>query len=92
MLRGNNLDIFLLRSQSRQVAFAAARSCGGAVVRNRVKRRLREAFRQRKHLFDRHRHYFIVGKAGVLDCTMESLLWEMAAMAAKVANHEKDSS
>jgi ribonuclease P protein component len=90
--RGKSLN-FVYRESGvgRRVAFAVARGCTGAVARNAVKRRLREAYRRQKHKFPTGMHYMLIGKAAIINGDFESLQKEIAEMAMKVAKHGSDS-
>jgi len=90
--RGNRLHLIVLKAESRKVAFAAAKSCSGAVKRNAIKRRLREAYRLQKHNFESDAHVMFIGLPRLLAGSFHELQIEIAAMAAKVAKHGTDSS
>ena len=46
---GRRMMVFYLDSDARRVGFAVSRKLGNAVLRNKVKRWMREAYRVRKH-------------------------------------------
>ncbi len=91
-IRGKNLNlVFLNRVSGRKVAIAVARGSSGSVERNKIKRRVREAYRPLKDRFPRLAHYMFIGKRSVTTCDFESLQREIAEMALKVARHGSDS-
>jgi ribonuclease P protein component len=92
IIRGKNLNlVFLNNVAGRKIAIAVARGSLGSVERNKIKRRVREAYRQLKDLFPRRTHYMLIGKREVTTCDFESLQSEIARMALKVAKHGSDS-
>ncbi|MDI6840267.1 MAG: ribonuclease P protein component [bacterium] len=50
-MSGNNLTIIRLPAHSRRIGFIISHQIKGAVVRNKLKRRLRELYRQNKEYF-----------------------------------------
>jgi ribonuclease P protein component len=51
---------FFLPASERKIAFAAKRTVGNAVKRNRARRKLREFYRQHKSLFPNNYHYILL--------------------------------
>lgn len=92
VFRGKLLHLIVLKTESRRVAFTAARSCAGAVNRNGIKRRLRAAYQAQRHNFELSAHYMFVGLPRLRSCSFQELQNEIAAMATKVAKHGTDSS
>ncbi len=69
-MRNPSLDAETLR-----VGFTVTKKVGNAVVRNRVRRRLREAFRLHGLASARAGHdYVVIGRAAALDCPFERLV------------------
>ncbi len=58
---------FTVSDEDRRVGFAAGKRLGGAVVRNRVKRLLREAYRLNQHRLKDGLNLIIVGRRPVVN-------------------------
>jgi ribonuclease P protein component len=71
-----------------RIGFTASRKIGNAVARNRAKRRMRAAARERLPLSARPGHdYVLVARAGILTRDFKALLGDL--MAAMTAAHAK---
>jgi ribonuclease P protein component len=72
------------RASQARIGFTASRKIGNAVARNRAKRRMRAAARERLPLSARPGHdYVLVARAGILTRDFQALLGDLtAAMAA----------
>jgi ribonuclease P protein component len=80
-------DTALKPGQAR-IGFTASRKIGNAVARNRAKRRMRAAARERLPLSARAGHdYVLVARAGILTRDFQALLGDL--MAAMAAAHAK---
>ena len=80
-------DTALKPGQAR-IGFTASRKVGNAVARNRAKRRMRAAARERLPLSARAGHdYVLVARAGILTRDFQALLGDL--MAAMAAAHAK---
>ncbi|MCX7970793.1 MAG: ribonuclease P protein component [Negativicutes bacterium] len=67
--------LFVVRWQARpdgrrRVAFAAGRRLGGAVVRNRCRRLLRECYRRNKHLLPAGLDCLMIARMAMLGCPL----------------------
>jgi len=65
------------RTGSRRVGFAVGRRVGGAVDRNRVRRRLREAYRRSQHIHPDAIEIMFVGRVPAVNASFDTLLAEM---------------
>lgn len=69
---------------ARKVGFAVSRQVRTAVKRNRVRRRLREAYRRRRGLFPEDLAMVFVGRPAALTADFDALLDDVAAAQAAV--------
>ena len=83
-LRGRWFDVVFTGAAARQVAFAAAKRLRTAVSRNRIKRRLREAFRLEKENFLAPAQFVLIGHENILETPLEDLRKEMRKTATKI--------
>ena len=75
---GNLISICVLKATSEwKVGFVAGRRVGGAVVRNRAKRIMREAFRLNRHRIAGPCHLAVVARTGCSAATRSSVEEEL---------------
>lgn len=82
-LRGRFFDLIWVVDGRRQVAFAVSKRIRTAVARNRIKRRLREAYRLEKSGFQEKLRLILIGHEKVLQASFDGLRHEMCKMASK---------
>jgi ribonuclease P protein component len=70
-------------TRSSRLGVTVSRKVGGSVVRNRVKRLVREAFRRRKALFPRGVDLVFVAKKQAVDVTYEQVSGEIEKLCAR---------
>jgi ribonuclease P protein component len=84
-LRGRFFDLIWVMDGCRQVAFAVSKRIRTAVARNRIKRRLREAYRLEKSGFQEKLRLIVIGHEKVLQAPFDDLRREMREMAARLS-------
>ncbi len=62
------------KTSSRRIGFAAGKRLGGAVVRNRVKRLLREAYRLHQELLVTGFDLVLVGRQGIKEAKLPAVV------------------
>lgn len=83
--RGRCFDTAHSFGTNRQVAFAVTKRIRTAVARNRIKRRLREAYRLEKYHFPAQLNLVLIGHEKILQTPLPALREEMRQRAAKFA-------
>jgi len=85
VLRGQHVVLFCLSAGvgERKVGFVASRKVGGAVSRNRARRRIREAYRKLRTGLPAGAHLVFVARAGAADATWDELVAEVADLLRK---------
>ena len=66
-----------------KVGFSVSNKIGKSVVRNKVKRRMREAFNQIAGLIDRRFNYIFIAKEGIVDNSFEDIKQTMLLLVKK---------
>lgn len=84
-LRGRFFDLIWVSENRRQVAFTVSKRTRTAVVRNRIKRRLRETYRLEKGGFQENLRFVLIGHEKVLQARFDDLRIEMRRMAARLS-------
>ena len=84
MERRTFVALWRLDPGTRKVGFAVSRQVRTAVKRNRVRRRLREAYRRRRELFPEDLAMVFVGRPAALTADFKALLDDVAAAQATV--------
>ena len=85
VFQGRHVVLFCLTAgvDQRKAGFVASRKVGGAVVRNRARRRIREAYRKLRTGLPAGAHLVFVARTGVADAAWDELLAEVADLLRK---------
>ena len=84
-LRRRHVMLFVLASQhpSSRIGFTVSRKVGGAVVRNKVRRRLREIVRQHENLLAAGWDYVVIASPSAASATFHQLHEDVHHLLAK---------
>ena len=87
-LDGHQLFLFVARDRFRgqRFGFTVSKKVGKAVIRNRVRRRLREVVRTHRGFFPTGFHYVIVARPGAATIEFERLKDDLLQLAQKVSS------
>ena len=80
-VRSKSFTVYFARDSRRAVAFGVSKRVGGAVQRNRVKRLLREAYRENQALFPDLVHLFFLVDRREAEVSFHGLVEEMRGVA-----------
>jgi ribonuclease P protein component len=80
---GTNLLVFALAGSGR-MGITVSRKVGGAVVRNQVKRWLRECYRRGRSTLPRTVDFVVVARPAAADAGQAALCRELAALARRL--------
>ncbi len=85
VFQGRHVVLFCLATgvDERKVGFVASRKVGGAVARNRARRRIREAYRKLRAGLPEAAHLVFVARSGAADAEWEELFGEVAELLRK---------
>ncbi|MBM65946.1 MAG: ribonuclease P protein component [Myxococcales bacterium] len=85
-LDGNKLFLFVARDRAKgqRFGFTVSKKVGKAVIRNRVRRRLREVVRTHRAVFPTGFHYVIIARPGAADAEFGALENDLLQLAKKV--------
>jgi ribonuclease P protein component len=78
------LYVIKTADQTLKAGFIVSKRVGQAVLRNRVKRLMREAFRTQKHLFGEQRWLVFLARSGVKEWKHSTIFDEMTQLAQKI--------
>lgn len=85
--RGRWFDTAYTWGANRQVAFAVTKRIRTAVARNRIKRRLREAYRLEKDGLHTQLQLVLIGHENILQTSLPDLRKEMRQLATKITKN-----
>lgn len=91
-VRDRGLDAVFLPGEARKVAFATTKRIRTAVKRNRLKRRLREAFRLEKENFHTPLQFVLIGQENILTASFQELRETLRRLAIKIKAQALDES
>jgi len=85
---GRDLSLLYVRSRQKRVGFSVGKKVGGAVVRNRVKRRLREVFRTRIKSLPSGL-YVVVARPGAAEASLAQLCMTVNGLLGKLQKSQR---
>ena len=71
------------KNKAYKIGFSASKKIGNSVVRNRARRRMREAARKNEQLFDKNVCYIFVAKEAVVDASFETIVSDIQLLISK---------
>lgn len=91
-VRGNKLNLIYIKTKFKtfKVGFSVSSKVGKAVVRNKVKRRLKECFSQIVNVCDRRYNYIFVAKEGISEFTFLQLKQIMIDLVKSAGLYQND--
>ena len=90
-ISSGNISAFYVRSSSRQVAFHISVNVGISIIRNKIKRYLRETYRLNKDLFPENISIIFRISKPVISLSYQSIEIDMRNIASKLSsNYEKN--
>lgn len=87
-LRGRLFDLIYIAADKRQMGVATSKRIRTAVMRNRIKRMLREAYRFEKMNFNECVKTILVGNEKTIKAHLNDLRQEMRQMANRIASNQ----
>ncbi len=90
VLSGNAITLRYIKSPYRRIGFIVAKDIvPKAVIRNRIKRYLREIYRIHKEYFSENYDYIFQARAGAVNKNFHEMKDEVLSLAKKVENGKK---
>ena len=90
-ISSGNISAFYLPSFSRKIAFHISAKVGISIIRNKIKRYLRESYRLNKHLFPENISIIFRVSKPIISPSYQSIEFDMRNIASEIlSNNEKD--
>jgi ribonuclease P protein component len=81
---GKFIVIYYLCSEDRKIGFTVPKKVPNKVLKNRIKRKLRELYRTQKDLFPPKGHMILHGQLTVIDASYDDLLIDLKSVLMKL--------